>query len=123
MSAPTVPLPSIDPRPADTRHPPADLPLETLNSGLQAVDANGGVAHPEAWSDILAASNLGRPSPCRVSHFYFGSLECSLQGNVWRPEADCRTSTGELARSADRDATARSQRNVTTYLFADLVSR
>lgn len=56
--ASSVSFGSIEPRPADTRFTPFELGVENFNYGLQAIDASGGVAYQEAWSDILTASGL-----------------------------------------------------------------
>ena len=52
---------AIEPRPAALRFTPAELGVDQVDFGLQAVDEGGGVAYQEAWSDILTVSALPTP--------------------------------------------------------------
>lgn len=86
--ASSVSFGSIDPRPADTRFTPFELGVEKFNFGLQAIDSSGGVAHQEAWSDILAASGLATPAPARsYTAIFLGPDPLLIKEGWWNKSA------------------------------------
>jgi hypothetical protein len=86
--ASSVSFGSIEPRPADTRFTPAELGVENFNFGLQAVDASGGVIYQEAWSDILATSNLATPTAARTyTAIFLGPDPLLIKEGWWNKSA------------------------------------
>ena len=79
---------SIEPRPADIRFTPFELGVDKFNYGLQAVDAGGGVAFQEAWSDILTASGLSAVLPSRTyTAVFLGPDPLLIKEGWWNKSA------------------------------------
>jgi hypothetical protein len=87
--ASSVSFGSIEPRPADTRFTAAELGVESFNFGLQAVESlTGAVVHQEAWSDILAASDLATPVAARTyTAIFLGPDPLLLKEGWWNKSA------------------------------------
>ena len=78
----------IAPRPAALRFAPAELGIEELNYGLQAVDEGGGVAYQEAWSDIFTASSLPIPVAGRTyTAIFLGPDPLLIKEGWWNTSA------------------------------------
>ncbi|HEX2871354.1 MAG TPA: hypothetical protein VHP33_08860 [Polyangiaceae bacterium] len=79
---------AIEPRPAALRFSPAELGVDQLNYGLQAIDEAGGVAYQEAWSDILAVSALPTPVAGRTyTAVFLGPDPLLIKEGWWNTSA------------------------------------